>query len=478
MKNMAKGLAIALAVTGLVSGAALAVSQNDSIDRIEAAALGNTQTIAAQVAAPEKYTATAENANGTMTMAADVEIILPDAEYATVLRVEQDVITQAQVDILYGLLVKGGQLYDAEAYVPSKAMYQQRIDALEAMKKGLGDDPILQFKQMTPESIDATIEWMRTEMEAAGEEEALVPIDPVLTDFTRAYRYEADGVTEVPYSGSELHGLAHSEAGGYELFYVFNSDAETNFVIYAAEPDAYVQNTGAYTAITDDMDISAATPLSITQAQAEDIAKALQAALGTDSLDLARAEKVVGGDSAGGYYGTTNPKRQAWELIYTRTVNGMPTTYSDFDCMKVEDDDQNSPVSYERMTFIIDDGGIVAFQWSAPYAITGTVTESAKLISLEECADVFETLVFPVNKWMAENGGADIQVTAARLGMSRVTSYDERSAGVLVPVWDFFGDVTMRYEQSGQASEMLLEDWNLLTVNAVTGEVINRNLGY
>jgi len=87
-------------------------------------------------------------------------------------------------------------------------------------------------------------------------------------------------------------------------------------------------------------------------------------------------------------------------------------------------------------------------------------------------------MVFPVNEWMAENGSATIQVKQVKLGLSRVTERDVRGEGLLIPVWDFIGDVVMTYDNGGQSQQMKLDDWNLLTVNAVNGDVIDRTLGY
>ena len=70
-------------------------------------------------------------------------------------------------------------------------------------------------------------------------------------------------------------------------------------------------------------------------------------------------------------------------------------------------------------------------------------------------------------------------VNKIKLGYSRI--YDpnvDNRAGVLVPVWDFFGgfdaEIDGHYEQNnGEHSKQ-----SFMTINAIDGTVINRDLGY
>ncbi len=478
---MKKYLAIGMvaALLALPGGVASAVAQNNSLQAIVSAATvsSGTNVLSNQIQVPERYTATAANPSGTITLTADAQLVVPDASVAPVLRVRKTPITQAQVDVLIQQLVKG-ELCSMDAYVPSKAQIQRK---LYLFQKALDNDepaPKKSKPRATPDMLKSEIADLNVQMQSASDEPRLMPISGQLAGFHRALRY-AEGTYNVSQyeTGEELNALAYSEAG-YETFLINNSDAITNSAIYSRMPEDFAQSMGYYATITEDTDLTGIPPMTITEAQARQAAEAVIQALGIKYLDLARAEKTVGGDPRDKSYGGLNPRRQAWLLRYTRTVQGIRTTYSDFECMKVETDDQADPIMYESMTFAVDDSGVVGFQWSSPYEITGTVTEGAKILSFKDCASVFETMVFPVNEWMAENGSATIQVKQVKLGLSRVTERDVRGEGLLIPVWDFTGDVVMTYDNGGKSQQMKLEDWNLLTVNAVNGDVIDRNLGY
>lgn len=50
----------------------------------------------------------------------------------------------------------------------------------------------------------------------------------------------------------------------------------------------------------------------------------------------------------------------------------------------------------------------------------------------------------------------------------------------MIPVWDFFGSMTSESEYNGETESNTSKDPNesFLTINAVDGSIINRNLGY
>jgi len=156
----------------------------------------------------------------------------------------------------------------------------------------------------------------------------------------------------------------------------------------------------------------------------------------------------------------------------------------EFHCIKIEDEAQSAPWSYEDMTFAIDDSGIVGFRWSSPYQFTEVVTENSNLLPFQDITDVFDTMSLVVNAWdgLAQGSpalrGIEINVDEIRLGLTRVTEQDKRDSGLLIPVWDFFGTMTYLYESNGQTQKMDVGPIPILTVNAIDGSVINRNLGY
>lgn len=62
----------------------------------------------------------------------------------------------------------------------------------------------------------------------------------------------------------------------------------------------------------------------------------------------------------------------------------------------------------------------------------------------------------------------------------RIIEPNSTTSGILIPVWDFFGTATYYNENNGQT--VPIKDYDLnksyLTINAIDGSVIDRNLGY
>ncbi|MDE5700138.1 MAG: hypothetical protein K2I96_22480 [Lachnospiraceae bacterium] len=85
-----------------------------------------------------------------------------------------------------------------------------------------------------------------------------------------------------------------------------------------------------------------------------------------------------------------------------------------------------------------------------------------------------------------EDVGAPVEARTYRIdrivfGYSRI--YDTQAgdwAGLLVPVWDFFGEYESDFGESEKTGGTLVreEHNSFLTINAVDGTVINRESGY
>lgn len=192
-------------------------------------------------------------------------------------------------------------------------------------------------------------------------------------------------------------------------------------------------------------DIAKIPAISITENGAKQKAEALISALGINYLKCYTAQKLYGGSDEqtpdlGAYI---NPRQSVWYLRYERNVNGIPTTYTPYECMKVDQENQSAPWNYEDMTFAIDDSGIVGFSWSSPYKVTGTVTENSNLLSFQKSMAVFDSMAPVVHAWEGYGQdnprllGVEMNVNHIQLGLSRITEQDKRDSGLLVPVWDF-----------------------------------------
>lgn len=169
-------------------------------------------------------------------------------------------------------------------------------------------------------------------------------------------------------------------------------------------------------------------------------------------------------------------------LHYTRNIENIPVTYTEEPGGEQENRDTTiDSWGYEDMTFYVGSDGISEVKIDNLYDVGETKTEQVNLKSFGEIIKIYEKMMLIQNAQYVENK-AETQYRIDRItfGYSRIYEPSTDSeTGMLVPVWDFLGECTVKSE-----NEELLEqaeggrNKSFLTINAVDGSVINRALGY
>ena len=457
--------------------------------------------IADKIGAQGNYTKELVDAKGKVKIHVNADVQVPNTKGVTVQRVEPAQFTQDQVSVLLKQMVKG-DLFSGDDYKPSKSDLEKQILALQAALGTNGDgsstspapsDPMMQkFGGIAQQMVTD----LQKQLETAPETSTKTPIDGKLTPFD-------DGE-----KGQKVYGLAQSE-NGYESFDLVNWDNNYGSMVdytrekngfskamgYFSTKDAIAQTEsyGGHPSIAS-ADIAKIPDVTMTKDQAKQKADALIAELGLKDMKCISQDKEYGGS----YETTTgmgmklqgtqptfiNPRQCVWYLRYARDVNNIPVTYTVYDCIKVENDQQSQPWPYEDMAFAIDDSGIVGFEWRSPYKLTDLVTQNSKLLTFDKAMNVFDTMSLVVNAWEGYTEGnpnltgIDITVDHIVLGLTRITEQNKRNSGLLVPAWDFIGTVNYINQVDGKTKTMPDGPVPVLTVNAIDGSVINRNLGY
>ena len=165
--------------------------------------------------------------------------------------------------------------------------------------------------------------------------------------------------------------------------------------------------------------------------------------------------------------------RKEYLFRYMRNIDGVPVIYSS-GSKHTEGWQGESYVkkfwSVESVELRINDEGIVGFNYESPIEITETVVEKSSLKSFDEIKEIFETMAVVAN---AQEGiETTVSVDRVELGYTRISEQDSFDTGLMVPVWEFkgsqtFGDGVKGYSES-----------TILTINAIDGTVIDRELGY
>ena len=129
-------------------------------------------------------------------------------------------------------------------------------------------------------------------------------------------------------------------------------------------------------------------------------------------------------------------------------------------------------IPYEKLFVDVGENGIFQIRYKNPLALGDTLESSPRMLPFQQILEVFARLA-PLKYASAEteeNNG--IQIDQVVLGYMVLQMRDQPTRYQLVPVWDFMGSRTIGKERYD------LFQYAHLTINALDGTVIDRDLGY
>lgn len=192
--------------------------------------------------------------------------------------------------------------------------------------------------------------------------------------------------------------------------------------------------------------------------------------------------------------GTALPKGKGFDtgynLCYVRSVEDFPIAFLDNTCGTATPDNEriDDTWAYEWIRISVNSAGeVVFFRWESPYEDPEIVTENADLLPWSEIAALFPQLIMTVNSRLVEinaiNGFDvvdDYQVDKVELNLMRIRDKYNYEEGTLVPVWDFWATTSAK-PVDDQYRDLVYDGSYyklVLTINALDGTVIDRDLGY
>ena len=132
-----------------------------------------------------------------------------------------------------------------------------------------------------------------------------------------------------------------------------------------------------------------------------------------------------------------------------------------------------SPVlPYEKCYVDVGENGVFQLRWEHPIEILATVTEDCQLLSFDEIMNIFGAIApLTIQASEAYENNA-LYIDRVAFGYMCLQERENPTGYQLVPVWDFFGERTMRDARFAEHNQ------SLLTINAIDGLVIDRSYGY
>lgn len=466
-KKTMRMLSAALAVT-LLSGCGAAQTNTPAETSVNQAMLleKSAQPQESAYTFPEKFTGDWTGQEGKLTIHADAQVV---AELGTALptaTVEPREFTQEDVDNLLKVFLKGEPLY---SHVQTKQELQGHLDYINS--PDWTSDP---GKPSDPASLEARRKelnaWYTAEIAKAPEEK------PILHGFSDSDDPKRIGGTATVDGIKWEVSIRNDIDGGWTAAYIERTDYK--YRDYSIQlPDA---------------------------SKEESIARgnALMQALGLQNFVLTDAQQwsvELPGDNG------------IWRLYYAPTVNGFPiagarqditqthdgTVYQDYQYWDYACKDSENPdtVSWYLENILLDVGkdGVLCFAWTAPSTQPVVQQAQSALLPFEEIASIANTMLpevivgpkeTPLTQLDQYNGfetRMDVDITKVSLSLMRIRDKGSLQ-GTIVPVWDFWGTSdwydaepnAYGYQEKG----MNYEYQPMLTLNAVDGTVVDRQLGY
>lgn len=441
--------------------------------------------LAAQIGSADTYITEFSKYNNKLTIRANALVTVPDLSGISVVRVAKHIFTQAEADNMMKVFLQGETIYDISGYMLSKEEIEKRLIRYYGMRDGSipmdldGENPNDAGKLA---DVIAQLEAMLKKAEEGGKEK---PAHTKLHTPDDAFNKNGtviEGITSI--SGKQAYfrvdNGAYSDNGISATF--INASAPTQSR-YSAFPYAILdENTAQVT--------KPPSSFTLTEQNAQKIAYDALAALDivdmvcVDTAYAVMSDAIQGAvemdaDTSG--HTPTSFENAAWAYYFEfqRTVRGIPVTLTGHSGTGVTDESNYAKSwAYEKIEIAVDETGVIYFNYTSPYDIVETITENALLLSYNDIIAVFENMLPITHGFVNEvDYKLDIDISEVRLGLMRVTEQNSRDSGLLIPVWDFFGTTTVipavgEPYLGGEGMD------SLLTINAVDGSIIDRDLGY
>jgi len=485
MKRILSLLLLACLALGLLAGCQAtpdtpAVVQKDQEQMLQTAQQGrDNSALLAALEVPERFTGDWTGVNGFVHVTADAEIILPNADKIPTGSIGRRDFTQEDADNLMRVLLQGNTLYKELGLTKQQVL--ERLEQLQAMQRGEIPVDLDGGYEALPGAIEGWAEYART----APDGDERVPAETSFVSRSENLE-EIKGWTEV--DGKVMH------------FFIQNCPG---FLDHA---NVYVDGYG-------DLNFSSAIAISLIQDELpetltvefplEDAIRqgdALMAELGFEHVVCDEAYPVLFTRSMPNAVAKGEaddaPSEESWknlilatgyELQYVRCVNGFPISWTPIRGGAVPENESYSGAwHYEVITLDYTKDGLVYFYWESPHTEPVLQVEDTQLMPFDQIADIFAKMIMVKNSDVQvanERNGFDTvrnyDITKVKLGLMRIKAKGSFDEGLLVPVWDFWGeerwesDSPLVQEVSGKEPSKII-----LTINAIDGSMIDRELGY
>lgn len=443
-----------------------------AVDEEDSAALEeDKQVIAEQIKQVNGHLDMEITPGDSVTIKVDADIVAPEFDQIPLIRVRPENLSTEKFDKFADYLTGGLPLYvETRDNQNGNSRSKEEIIAQMALIKSYLDNDDL------PDHIRSAWEWRADDMQecldSAISQTDEQPYDgtPIPAEDNGTYSTITSLKCYMGKSVAAMLNLMQSYEGNDTQMMFFNSDgvsAYNTFETYDGTDALRIQMTyeGA-------------------KAKVMDFVHAVD---GEDSnLVIYDSSVVYQIDTLPNYTMETSPQAYAFELA--RCYNGVAV--KPVSCLFgfSETADYSKRVSPETMHVEIDDSGIVQATWSGYTEYIEDVSNDVPLMDFDSVRDIFEDYCRYKFAWTYRNDAlagdttppVTLNVKKVELNVMVTPEKDNLDSYITVPVWDFIADMTL--EGDGMSQDGFIDEGqknvSILTINAINGTVVDRQLGY
>ncbi len=403
-----------------------------------------------------------------ITVTADAPVIIPDAEGFRTKKVTSRVFTQEDYDTVNRVLLGGGPLWDRDQTAMSgsngftRQEIEERITQLEE-EKASGVKGSIMYGGEEIDYDEKIAEWKKM-LEAAPGEIQVTEI-PAIVDYQEgsADHYEKNSL------------LGYVTMNDQDYFVVLNNDLQEDWrwINFNVDRSDLSGNFLAGQEIQTDK-----SALQAKTGEFKEQAQKIINDLGLTDFAVAGEEFMVTLSGDEEHNGEISQGTVGYGIHFTRTIDGIPVTYTHASGTASEGDWSSWP--YEGVDLVFDEKGLASFEWTDPYQIEDLSGENVFLLPFDDVMQIArEMFLKKYNDFYKETGWeVNFNIDEVRLGYMRVMEKGNPTEGTMVPVWDFFGSQTAKNPdgEENMITHGSYESW--LTINAMDGTIVDRELGY
>lgn len=391
----------------------------------------------------------------------------PENKIFPVIKIEPDKFEKKKVDKIINELFEDVEVFEGSLIQNEEELTKSQIENRIFQLKNQLNNPNSDFNN--PEEYESEEEYNSNQQRVKDQIEEL----------EKLYETAPKTIENVPLSITE--DKLQDGLGGF----VFADNNEDKIRFFISDNDAEKGRVNSFTcfyprsrAVEGDQN-----PHEISESTAGEMAKQIVADLGADDMELNR---IIDWDvySENGY--------KKYDVVFTKSYDDITETYTVQEQGQTDIDEKiyTFPWFYEKILVTVDNYGVANIRWLSPSKEKEVLSENVKIIDLEEAMSLFKKNIEYKAAWNDDNEfilSRQLYIDEIRLGMMRVSVKDSIDSYMVIPVWDFFGYSVDKYSEPQPGGWQLDENnefvnkvngHSFLTINAIDGSIIDRNLGY